>query len=123
MRNYKNYEVWTLGMDLVDTIYQLADDLPKNEVYGVRSQITRASVSITLNIAEGCSRSSQKDFKRFLEIAMGSAIEVEVILLILERRNWIKNEMIQSCLQKIALLKLKLGALIKTIKLNINNRS
>ena len=72
MRNFKKLEIWRNGIDIVKTIYYLSDKLPSEEKFGLRSQITRAAISIPSNIAEGCSRSSEKEFKRFLEIAMGS---------------------------------------------------
>jgi len=62
----------------------LAESLPVAEKYGLRSQICRSAVSIPSNIAEGCSRSSQVDFKRFLEIALGSSFELETQLIVIE---------------------------------------
>ncbi len=83
MRNFRNLEIWKEGILLVKKTYQLAHALPKEEVYGLRSQITRAAVSIPSNIAEGCSRNSEVEFKRFLEIAMGSLFELETQLIII----------------------------------------
>jgi four helix bundle protein len=64
-------------MDLVTDVYQLTSFFPKDEKYGLKTQLQRAAVSIPSNIAEGCSRNSEIDFKRFLEIAIGSAYELE----------------------------------------------
>ena len=72
-------------MQLVIDIYKLSNKLPKEEKYGLKSQITRAAISIPSNIAEGSSRSSDKDFKRFLEISLGSAFELETQLLIIQK--------------------------------------
>ena len=85
MRNFQQLLVWQKGMDIVAGTYLLARQLPKEELFGLRSQLTRAAVSIPSNIAEGSSRSSAKDYKRFLEIALGSAFELETQLLIVER--------------------------------------
>lgn len=63
MRNFREFKIWNQGVDLAVRAYELTKQLPKEEVYGLRSQITRAVVSIPSNIAEGCSRSSEKDFK------------------------------------------------------------
>lgn len=85
MRNFQQLLVWQKGMDLVAGVYLLVRQFPKEEVFGLRSQLTRAAVSIPSNIAEGSSRSSAKDYRRFLEMALGSAFEVETQLLIAER--------------------------------------
>ncbi len=87
MRDFKTLNIWQDGISLVREIYQIIDILPPNEKYGLKSQITRAAISIPSNIAEGCSRKSQKDFYRFLEIALGSAFELETQILILEEIN------------------------------------
>jgi len=77
MRNFRNLEIWQLGMDLLVATYQLTEKLPSSEQFGLRHQLRKSGVSIPSNIAEGCSRSSDKEFKRFLEIALGSAFEIE----------------------------------------------
>ncbi len=70
----------------------LAERLPVEEKYGLRSQICRSAVSIPSNIAEGCSRNSQIDFKRFLEIALGSSFELETQLIIIEELSLIPTK-------------------------------
>jgi four helix bundle protein len=82
MRDFRKFEIWNQGMDLSVKVYEIVKQLPKEELYGLRSQITRAVVSIPSNIAEGCSRGSEKDFKRFLEISLGSAFELETGLVL-----------------------------------------
>ena len=84
MRNFRKLDVWKQGIQLVKLVYELIEKLPSEEKFGLRSQITRASVSIPSNIAEGCSRNSEIEFKRFLEIAMGSLFEVETQLILIE---------------------------------------
>ena len=76
MRNFRNMIIWNQGIDLAVKGYQLTKLLPKEETYGLRRQINRALVSIPSNIAEGCSRTSEKEFGRFLEISLGSAFEL-----------------------------------------------
>jgi S23 ribosomal protein. len=83
MRNFRNLEIWKEGITLVKLIYKLANELPNEEKYGLRSQITRAAVSVPSNIAEGCSRNSEVEFKRFLEIAIGSLFELETQLVLI----------------------------------------
>ena len=71
MRNFRNLEVWKEAIDLASLVYTVTKKFPKQEQYGLVSQINRCSVSIPSNIAEGCSRSSEKEYSRFLEIAIG----------------------------------------------------
>lgn len=74
MRNFREYDVWIDSMKLVKDIYVLVDDFPSTVKYSLSSQITRSAISIPSNIAEGASRSSEKDFGRFLEISLGSVL-------------------------------------------------
>ena len=83
MRDFKKLRVWQYGIELTVKIYQLTEELPKEEKYGLISQITRAAASIPANIAEGSSRNSEKDFRRFLGISLGSSFELETFLVIL----------------------------------------
>jgi len=85
MRNYQQLLIWQKGMDLVEQVYLLVASFPLEERFGLRSQLTRAAASVPSNIAEGSSRSSEKDYKRFIEIALRSAFEVETQLLITAR--------------------------------------
>lgn len=82
MQNYKNLRTWQKGIELVKQVYIFSSRLPSEEKFGLTSQIRRAAVSIPANIAEGTSRRSDKDFFRFLEIALGSLFELETLLII-----------------------------------------
>ena len=86
--HYRETIVWQKAMSLVDEMYRLAPRLPREETYGMRSQITRSAVSIPANIAEGWTRETQKDKGHFLAIAQGSLAETETLLLICERQGW-----------------------------------
>lgn len=99
MRNFRQLAVWNQGIDLTVRGYELANQLPAEERYGLKSQITRALVSIPSNIAEGCSRKSDKDFARFLEISLGSAYEVETDLVIVEKIGYVDSQTIKSYLE------------------------
>lgn len=92
MQNFRNLKVWQLGIDIVTKSYQLARHLPSQEKYGIISQLTRAAVSIPSNIAEGSSRKSEKEFHYFLEISLGSAYEVETLLLVIEKLSFAKTQ-------------------------------
>ena len=71
-------------MDIVMMTYYMSEKLPKQEKYGLRSQLTRAAISITANIAEGSGRISDKDNRRFLDYALGSSYEMETLLLVMK---------------------------------------
>lgn len=72
MKNFKNLKVWQKGIELVVDVYKNVEEFPKEEVFAITSQIKRSSVSIPSNIAEGSGRGTQKEFNRFLDVALGS---------------------------------------------------
>ena len=88
MKNFKELRIWQKGMDIAVNCFKLTEEFPKEEKFGLCIQITRAGVSIPSNIAEGSSRSSEKDYARFIEISMGSSYEVETQLLIAQRLSY-----------------------------------
>lgn len=82
MKDFREMQVWHKGHKLALEIYKLTAEFPREEIYGLSSQIRRAAVSIPTNIAEGCGRGSAKELKQFLKISMGSASEVEYQILL-----------------------------------------
>ena len=92
IESYENLIVWQKSMDLVVFIYKLTEKFPKEEIYGLISQMRRASVSIPSNIAEGSRRSSRKDFRNFLLNAYGSGAELETQIKITRRLQFGKSE-------------------------------
>lgn len=74
---HEDLDVWKLSLRLTKAIYQLSDSFPKTEEFGIKSQIRRAAVSISLNIAEGSGRYSKKEFAQFIRIAIGSLLETD----------------------------------------------
>lgn len=80
MKDFRDLKVWEKAHRLALSAYRATRDFPSNEQYGLTSQIRRAAVSIPTNIAEGCGRSGDADFARFLDIAFGSASELEYLL-------------------------------------------
>lgn len=91
MKTYKDLLVWQKSIKLVVIIYELLEKFPKEEVYGLSSQIKRSAVSIPSNIAEGKLRDSDKEFKRFLLIAYGSGGELETQIEIAKNLKKTKN--------------------------------
>ena len=88
MKNFKELKIWQKGFDIAVQAFDLIGGFPKEERYGLVSQITRSAVSIPSNIAEGSSRSSEKDYNRYLEISLGSSFELETQLLISQAVNF-----------------------------------
>jgi four helix bundle protein len=116
MRNFRELVFWNQGIELAVKAYELAKQLPKEELYGLRSQITRAVVSVPANIAEGCSRESERDFKRFLEISLGSSFELETDLIIVEKLGLIESLQIQAFLTNLHKEQKQINSLITKIK-------
>lgn len=102
--NFKNLNIWKLSLELANDTYGLTDSFPKNEEFGLKSQLRRCSVSVASNIAEGSSRSSNKDFNRFLEISLGSLFELQTQIIISSNRNYfepINHEIIENKINEL----------------------
>jgi four helix bundle protein len=91
-KNYRELVAWQKAMDLVTMVYDVTQQWPKTEVYGLTNQIRRAAVSIPSNIAEGQGRASTKEFLHHLSMARGSLLEVETQLLIAQRLGYTAPE-------------------------------
>lgn len=92
MRDFHNLQIWKRSHELTKEIYSTTRLFPKEEMFGLTSQIRRAISSIPTNIAEGCGRGSNADFSRFLQIAVGSASEVEYQLLLVHELGYIQED-------------------------------
>lgn len=101
MKNFKKLKIWQKGMELVMSVYKLADQLPREEKYGLRSQMTSAVISIPSNIAEGSSRTSKKDYVRFLEYSLRSTYELETQVAAIEMLNFGEKELTELILNQI----------------------
>ena len=89
IESYRSLSVWQKSVDFVVLVYQLLGRFPKNEQYGLVSQMQRAAVSIPSNIAEGKERQSDRDFARFVTFALGSLAELETQILIARRLGYL----------------------------------
>lgn len=89
---FENLEVWQLGLEYVDLMYELANRLPKSEEYNLKSQLTRAATSVTLNIAEGSTGQSNAEQGRFLGMAIRSLIETVACQRLIARRGYVQPD-------------------------------
>lgn len=115
--NFKNLNIWKKAIELANEIYILTDNFPKNEEFGLKSQIRRCSVSVASNIAEGSSRSSNKDFNRFLEISLGSLYELQTQIIISSNRNYFEKSKLENTEINITELQRMISGFQKTLKL------
>ena len=115
MNNPRSLEIWKLSYELGKSIHMLTKKFPREEMYGLASQLRRASVSVTSNISEGCGRGSPKDFKNFLHISMGSLKEVETQILYAKDFGYISEQELKENLRKIDKLGRKLSCFIASV--------
>jgi four helix bundle protein len=101
MHNFKELEIWKISRKLCSSVYAVTNDFPQGEKFGITNQMRRCAVSIPSNIAEGSSRRSNKDFYRFLEIAIGSCYELETQLLISKDLSFVGDESLNILLNEL----------------------
>src|SRR4030042_390998 len=94
--NHKQLDVWKASIDLVKEIYHITESFPKDERYGISSQLRRASVSIVSNISEGLSRNTKLDIRRFLQVARSSLVEIDSQIEISLQLNFCSQEEIKK---------------------------
>ncbi len=116
MRDFRKYNVWQKAYDFSLKIYKLTNTFPKSELYGLISQLRRASVSIPTNFAEGAGRYSDNEFSNFINIASGSAAEVEFLLEISKDLEYISLDDFKPLQQELLSIRKMLNALHIKIK-------
>ena len=116
MQDFKKLQVWRRSHDLTLRIYELTSQFPREEIYGITSQIRRASASIPTNIADGCGREGAPEFVRFLQIAMGSASETEYLVILAHDLKYIDDDQYDTVVDTIVNVKKMLAALIRTVR-------
>lgn len=114
MKTHKDLDVYKNAIDFVSEVYKLTSHFPKDEIYGLTSQMRRAAVSIPSNIAEGSARNHSKEFKQFLYISLGSASELDTLLFIALNLGLINKETQNDLLNKLTISKMLQG-LIKSL--------
>jgi four helix bundle protein len=116
LKDFRDLIAWQKSHALVLSIYKGTANFPTHEVYGLRSQLRRAVVSIPSNIAEGCGRGGDCELGQFLQIAMGSACEVEYQLLLARDLEYLPSEEYGSMNEKVVEVKRILASLIQKVK-------
>ena len=114
-RSYRDLEVWKLSIDLVKQVYQVTQNFPVSEKFGLINQIRRAAVSIPSNIAEGQGRNSTKEFKRFLAISLGSLAELETQLIIAKEIEYLTQYGLDALLSPLDRIRKMIKGLAKGI--------
>ena len=115
MKDFRRLDVWARSHQLTLTIYEVTRTFPKEELFGLTSQIRRASSSVAANIAEGCGRGTNSDFQRFLQIAYGSISEVDYHWLLARDLDLIDERRYREGEKRINEIKKMLGSLIRKI--------
>ena len=121
IKSFTDLNAWKEGHELVLMIYDITKNFPKEEIFGLTSQIRRCAVSITSNIAEGFSRQSYKEKLRFYSIALGSTTELQNQLLIAKDINYITKEQFQDIAEQSVKVHKIINGLIKSSKTMIHN--
>ena len=118
MRDFRKYSIWTDAVSIANQIYNITSQFPSKEVYGLCNQIERAAVSISSNIAEGASRTSPIEYAHFLEIAIGSAFEVETQLTIAVQRKYIPTNQYNELISQLQSIERRINSLINKLRAN-----
>ncbi|NCQ16019.1 MAG: four helix bundle protein [Flavobacteriales bacterium] len=116
MHNFKELDIWKESKDFCIIIYKLTLLFPKTEAFGLASQINRAVISIPSNIAEGSGRETNKDFSRFISIALGSAFELETQLIIANEINYFNKTTFDNLIKTLNVIQKKLVNFNKYLK-------
>lgn len=112
MKDFKKLQVWAKAHELTLEVYRVTRGFPRDEQFGMTSQLRRACVSISANIAEGCGRNSNSELARFLDIAMGSASETQYHLLLARDLGYVSHDDYPDLDSRIIEVKRMLGSLI-----------
>ena len=116
IRNFKTLSIWSRSRELVKTIYSVSNKFPKEEKFGLVSQLNRAAVSIPSNIAEGCGRGSERDLNRFLNFAVGSSCEAETQLYLAFDLDFVDFQTVELVILEVEQIRKMIIGFQKTLK-------
>ena len=123
MQDFKNLTVWQAARRLTRSLCQLTTDFPGSEEFGLKAQMRRASISICSNIAEGCGRRGDREFRRFLDVATGSACELECELILACDLAFIVEAVMEEALASLIEIKRMLSGLISSLFVDSRSRT
>jgi four helix bundle protein len=116
IKSYKDLDVWMMSMSLAESCYRVTKDFPRDEMYGMTSQIRRASASIPANVAEGYGRDQTGGFIQFLRIAQGSARELETHLILAGRVGLLRSDVLSGLLDECERISKMLRSMIRSLE-------
>jgi four helix bundle protein len=116
MKDFRQLKVWEKSHALALAVYKATKEFPKEELYGLTSQIRRASMSIPTNIAEGCGQNTDRKFAQFLQIAMGSASETEYQLILARDLEFLPTDLYEKLHIEVEEVKRMLASLLKALR-------
>ena len=118
IKNFRDLEIWQLAMEIIVTIYELTKRYPREELFGLVSQMRRASLSIASNIAEGFNRFHNKEYRQFLYVALGSCAELETQIEVCFLLNYVSQQNKDTLLEKLDHESRMINNLIKRLSLS-----
>ena len=116
MNSHKDLVVWQKSIEFVTKVYETTNNFPKEELFGLTSQLRRAAISIPSNIAEGFARKHNKELIQFLYVSLGSSVEIETQLLIAKNINYINDEIYISLTNHLSEISKMIIGLIRKIE-------
>lgn len=119
MQDFRELKVWEKAHRLVLRVYKASASFPKDELYGLTSQIRRSSASVATNIAEGCGRGENAELGRYLQIAMGSASELEYQLLLAHDLGFMNSPQYNALARQVVEIKRMLAVLLQKVRADI----
>jgi four helix bundle protein len=118
IRSFQDLEIWRRGIVLVERVYAVTGNFPKEEIYSLTSQIRRSAISVPSNIAEGFSRFHSKEYRRFLYVSLGSCSELATQIIIASKLKYLSISESDKVLAEIEIISKMTMSLIKKLKTN-----
>lgn len=123
MRNYRDLQTWSKAHKLTLELYKISQRFPKDEMYGLTSQLRRSAVSIGANLAEGCGRQTNPEFARFVKVSMGSASELDYHLLLSRDLGFLETDAYERAVKSLTEVRKMLSSLLSTIELEVHTKA
>ena len=117
MQDFRNLKVWQTARRFTRSVYELTSDFPRSEEFGLKAQMRRASVSVCSTIAEGCGRRGDREFRRFLDISMGSCCELECELILSFDLAFITEAAMDAAIADVIEIKRMIGSLVQRLRI------